>query len=250
MRKGIIIMLAWPKTPAIQTGAWYEGLMKLLGFNKNGYYMAGHSAIVLVDPENGELNYFDFGRYHAPLGHGRVRDKITDPDLDIKATARFNSKGQIVNLEEILLLFDANKEAFHGKNTMYASVYYDADVQKALDFAIKLRNNSPIPYGPFKQGGTNCSRFTSSVFRAGSSNFWKRLRLLAPTSLTPTTLGNVLVVSGDGYFYEIENNSVKKQKISFSKQLKNWVLPVISFSPILKPAKKKQEVESTSLIKA
>ncbi len=243
-------MLAWPKTPAIQTGAWYEGLMQLLGFNKNGYYMAGHSAIVLVDPDNGQLNYFDFGRYHAPLGHGRVRDRITDPDLDIKTSGRFNSKGQIINLEEILLLFDANKDAFHGKNTMYASVYDGADVSKAYNFAKRFQNSSPVPYGPFKYGGTNCSRFTSSVFRAGCSNFWKKLRLLAPTSLTPTTLGNVLVVSIDGYFYEVENGIVKKRRISFNKQLKNWVLPGISMKIASRKIKKGREVNSTTLINA
>ncbi|NJO90907.1 MAG: hypothetical protein HC831_19550 [Chloroflexia bacterium] len=213
MKKGTVIMLAWPKTPAIQTGAWYEGLMKLLGFNKNGYYMAGHSAIVLINTETGQLNYFDFGRYHAPLGHGRVRDKITDPDLNINTKAIFDEKGRIANLKELLLSLDANKDAFHGKNTLSASVYYGADIHNAFDFAKRLQNKSPIPYGPFKRGGTNCSRFTSSVFRAGCSNFWKKLRLLAPTSLTPTTLGNVLVVSSDGCFYEVENGVMKKQRI-------------------------------------
>ncbi len=250
VKKGIVIMLAWPKTPAIQTGSWYEGLMKLLGFNKNGYYMAGHSAIFLVEPDIGHLNYFDFGRYHAPLGHGRVRDEITDPDLDIKTTARFNANRQIINLEEILLLFDANKDAFHGKSTMYASVYNGADVSKAYNFAKRLQNSSPIPYGPFKFGGTNCSRFTSSVFRAGNPGFWKKLRLLAPTSLTPTTLGNVLVVSSDGYFYEVENGTVEKRKISFYKQLKNWVLPGVSMKIASRKIKKVRKVNSTTLIKA
>ncbi len=250
MNKGIIIMLAWPKTPAIQTGAWYEGLMKLLGFNRNGYYMAGHSAIVLVDPNNGELNYFDFGRYHAPLGHGRVRDEITDPDLKINAKACFDQKGRIANLKDLLLLFDANKDAFHGKNTMYASVFNGADVNKAYNFAKKLQGNCPIPYGPFKHDGTNCSRFTSSVFRAGSLSFWKNLRLLMPISLTPTTLGNVLVVSGDGYFYEVENGVVKKQKINFYKQLKNWVIPAIMLNTPLNSIKRSKDVKSTTLIKA
>ncbi len=242
-------MLAWPKTPAIQVGSWYEGLMKLFGFNKNGYYMAGHSAIVLVDSETGKLNYFDFGRYHAPIGHGRVRDKITDPDLKINTQASFNRNGEIANLEEILLLVDANKEAFHGKNTMYASVYYGADVKKAYSFAKKLQNKGAIPYGPFEIKGTNCSRFTSSVFRAGSVNFWKKLRLILPTSLTPTTLGNVLVVAGDGYFYDVENNRVKKQTLNFYKQLKNWVLPTISFNITSKLTRRNKEIESNSLIK-
>lgn len=236
-------MLAWPKTPAIQVGSWYEGLMKLLGFNKNGYYMAGHSAIVLVDPENGELNYFDFGRYHAPMGHGRVRDKVTDPDLNINTKAKFGQNGQIVNLNEILLMLDANKDAFHGKNTMYASVYYGADVKKAFSFAKKLQNKGAIPYGPFEMKGTNCSRFTSSVFRAGTSAFLKKVRLLLPTSLTPTTLGNVLIVSSDRYFYEVEKSMVKKKKTGINTQLKNWILPAITLKNNFKQTKVESKIK-------
>lgn len=248
MIKGIIIMFAWPKTPAIQVGSWYEGLMKFLGFNKNGYYMAGHSAIVLVNPENGELNYFDFGRYHSPVGHGRIRNNETDPDLIVDTKARFNKNGQITNIDELLLLFDANKDAFHGKNTMYASVNYATNFEKALKFAKKLQNKGAIPYGPFELRGTNCSRFTSSVFRAGSKNVWKKFRLLVPICLTPTTLGNVLVVSSDGFFYEVENNSVKKHKISFSKQLKNWVIPSFLLKIRFKSTNNRKEVKPATLI--
>jgi len=228
MNKGIIIMLAWPKTPAIQVGSWYEGFMKFLGFNKNGYYMAGHSAIVLIEPNSGEMNYFDFGRYHAPIGHGRVRNKTTDPDLAIATRAKLDSNGEISNLQEILRLLDANKEAFHGKNKMYASVYYQADYQNAYAFAKKLQKREAIPYGPFELRGTNCSRFTSSVFRAGCPSFVKKLRLLMPTSLTPTTLGNVLIASGNNIFYELENNVLEVKTVNFKKQITNWIVPSIT----------------------
>ena len=250
MNKGTIIMLAWPKTPAIQVGSWYEGFMKLLGFNKNGYYMAGHSAIVLVEPETGELHYFDFGRYHAPLGHGRVRNKVTDPDLNTNAKAMFNEKGSIINLHKILLLLDGNKDASHGKNTMYASVHYGANFQNALEFAEKLQSKGAIPYGPFDLKGTNCSRFTSSVFRAGSKSFWKNLRLLLPTSTTPTTLGNVFIASTSNVYYEVENNSIKEQRMSFTKQLKNWIIPSISTRKDLNNTGLSKVADSQSLINA
>jgi len=248
--KGAIIMIAWPKTPAIQVGSWYEGLMRLLGFNKNGYYMAGHSAIVLIKPKNGELNYFDFGRYHAPLGYGRARDKITDPDLDIDVKAKFDDKGVIINLHEILLQLDANKEAFHGKNTMYASVFYGANVDKAYEFAKTLQSKGAIPYGPFETKGTNCSRFTSSVFRAGDTGLAKNLRLVMPTSLTPTTLGNVLIASNTNIFYEIENNIIKEQPINFIMQLKNWIIPIIKIKRRRAGERKNEKIDSKTLIKA
>ena len=45
---------------------------------KGNYYKVGHSAIVLINPNQLKCHYFDFGRYHAPKNYGRVRDEITD----------------------------------------------------------------------------------------------------------------------------------------------------------------------------
>jgi hypothetical protein len=81
MFSGFALALAWPETLCKQAGSWYDYHMHYLGINKKGYYKVGHSALVLVNQSSGNCQYFDFGRYHAPHGLGRVRSERTDNDL-------------------------------------------------------------------------------------------------------------------------------------------------------------------------
>ena len=71
---GFAIALAWPETYCKQAGSWYEFITAALGINRNNYYKAGHAALVLVDGINKTCHYFDFGRYHSPFQHGRVKE--------------------------------------------------------------------------------------------------------------------------------------------------------------------------------
>lgn len=230
--KAAIIMLAWPDTPAIQVGSWYEPLMKWCGFNKNGYYKAGHSAIILVDSITGVLHYFDFGRYHTPVGHGRVRDKFTDPDLSIKEKAEFNVEGEIINFDKLLLAL-SKYESFHGKGNMYASINYHNDFDKALEFAKKQQRKGAISYGPFSYKGTNCSRFTSRVIRAGTREFYKKIQTILPLSLTQTPLGNVLILADENIFFKIENSFVHKCRANIFTFLAHWTLPPVEAVPFV-----------------
>ena len=100
---GTLLVLAWPDTMVIKIDAWYDTPAKLFGFLKNDYYKAGHAAAILVNHKTGELKYFDFGRYHSPLGSGRVRDSDTDPDLALNFIANINDSKNIINIEEIIL---------------------------------------------------------------------------------------------------------------------------------------------------
>ncbi len=229
--RAILIMLAWPDTPAIQVGSWYEPITKLLGFNKNGYYKAGHSAIVLVNPENKELNYFDFGRYHTPAGHGRVRSKLTDPDLSVVEKANFNQEGKIINLDKLLLSL-SKYDSFHGKGNMYASIAYDIDFKKSLEFVHKQIENEAIVYGPFAYKGSNCSRFTSRVYRAASNKYYKKLQTVLPLSLTQTPLGNVLIAADQNNFYKIEHSFIHKYRANIFTFLAHWTLPPVKAVPI------------------
>ncbi len=228
--KGAIIMLAWPDTPAIQVGSWYEPVTKLLGFNKNGYYKAGHSALVLVNPNTGELHYFDFGRYHTPAKHGRVRDKFTDPDLTVNEKAEFNTQGEITNMDMLLLGLSKYK-SFHGKGNMFASVNYHISFEKAFRFAKKQQEKDAIIYGPFAYKGTNCSRFTSRVCRAGNRNFYKKMQTVLPLSLTQTPLGNVLIASDKNNFYKVEHSFIHNYRANIFTFLKHWALPPIKAVP-------------------
>lgn len=185
---GFAIALAWPQTYCKQAGAWYDGLMRLLGFNRRHYYRAGHAAVVLVEAKTGSCHYFDFGRYHAPFQQGRVRSAATDPELGMKARARFQGK-KIENLREILTEL-SGREACHGSGSLYASVC-EIDFPASFAKALHMQQRSPIPYGPFVKGGTNCSRFVHKVLLAGKPSLWHRVLLRLPYTLTPSPISNV-----------------------------------------------------------
>lgn len=188
MHNGIAITLAWPETLCKQAGAWYDTPLKWLGINKNRYYKVGHAAIVLIENETGNCHYFDFGRYHAPHQHGRVRGAYTDHDLEMETKAHV-SNGKIANYNEILLELFSN-ESCHGSGALHAG-YCSINFEKAFNKAMQMQSNSPIPYGPFLPKGTNCSRFVNTVVLAGKPGFFYSLVLAYPKTLSPTPIGNV-----------------------------------------------------------
>jgi len=189
MHGGFAIALAWPETFCKQAGTWYDAPMRWLGLCQNHYYKVGHAATVLVDPENGACYYFDFGRYHAPFGRGRVRDQETDHDLKIFTKARIRSSIEIENIEEILTELFQNPSC-HGTGQLLAA-YCRINFRKTFAKAKKLQEKSPWKYGPFVWNGTNCSRFVRTVILAGAPEWNYRLKLGLPSTVSPTPLGNV-----------------------------------------------------------
>ncbi len=204
---GFAIALAWPETFCKQAGGWYDSLMTGLGFNQNGFYKAGHAAIVLVHNSSGQCYYFDFGRYHAPFAHGRVRSADTDPELKINTVADVNGEG-IINLKSILNELSRRK-ACHGDGDLYAS-FCRVKFNEVMQKAILLQKKSPLPYGPFQYKGTNCSRFVQSVILAGSPPLNDYLKLCLPYTLTPSPLTNVKALNG---MTQIRVGSTKKNLI-------------------------------------
>lgn len=185
---GFAIALAWPETFCKQAGAWYDILLMHLGINQKGYYKAGHAAVVLVQNSTGICHYFDFGRYHAPFGHGRVRNVDTDPELKINAIAQINGE-EIKNIKTILNELSERK-ACHGNGVLFASLC-KINFEKAMRKATSLQNKSPLPYGPFKYKGTNCSRFVHAVILSGIPRLDTYISLSFPYTLTPSPLSNI-----------------------------------------------------------
>lgn len=194
MHTGIAIALAWPETLCKQAGAWYDGLMNTFGFSKNNYYKVGHAAVVLIEKESGNCFYFDFGRYHAPFGHGRVRDIETDHDLEILTKAKFDENKNISNIEQILNEL-AQNEACHGLGTLHAS-FTNINFDKAYQNAKSMQEKSPWKYGPFIWSGTNCSRFVRTVILYGEPLFVEKLKLTIPYTISPLPIGNVKSLKG------------------------------------------------------
>lgn len=185
---GFAIVIAWPETLCKQAGAWYDGLMSFLNFSQNNYYKVGHAAIILISQSGEECHYFDFGRYHSPYGHGRVRDVETDHDLAIKTIPTTNGNS-LINFEEILAEILDNPSC-HGTGKIYAS-YCTINFEKAYQKAKKMQETSPFKYGPFLPKGTNCSRFVRTVVLAGKPKLSHSLKLITPYSFSPTPKTNV-----------------------------------------------------------
>lgn len=188
---GFAIALAWPETMCKQTGSWYDPFMGILGIRKNYYYKVGHAAVVLVENLSGTCHYFDFGRYHAPFGHGRVRDAETDHDLIISTKANIE-KNKIVNYTEILAELQTNPSC-HGTGVLHAS-YCEIDFNKAYLNAKNMQEQSPHKYGPFVWKGTNCSRFVRTTILNGKPSVFHHLKLKFPVTISPSPIGNVNVL--------------------------------------------------------
>ena len=192
-RNGFAIVLAWPETYCKQAGAWYDGLMELMRISNNNFYKVGHAALILIDKNNPTCQYFDFGRYHAPHGKGRVRSFETDNELIVKIKARISKNGkEIENINEITKALQS-KDVYHGDGVLYAS-YVEIDFNKAIQKALSMQNKGAITYGPFRLKGTNCSRFVNTVTRAGKPKFLHSFKMFFLQPFTPTPKRNVIVL--------------------------------------------------------
>ncbi|MFO8001550.1 MAG: DUF6695 family protein [Marinilabilia sp.] len=208
---GFAIALAWPATYCKQPGSWYDDITHLLNISTNRFYQVGHAALVLVEAGTRKCHYFDFGRYHAPFKHGRVRGEITDPGLTIRTKAELSEDGgRIDNFREILEELQSNHEC-HGDGDLHAA-YCGVNFEKAFAKARQMQEDSPIPYGPFKRKGSNCSRFVCTSILAGNPAWNITFDLKYLVFLTPTPLNNV--------------NALKHKS----------VVPKPFYQPVLKPA--------------
>lgn len=193
---GFAIALAWPETMCKQVGAWYDPLMRLTGFNKDGYYHIGHSAVLLVDDETKMCQYFDFGRYHSPHGHGRVRSAETDHDLRLNTKAQFSDDAsEILNLGEILTELYTNPST-HGTGTIKGAATR-INFDKAVSLARKMQEKDFLPYGVFERASSNCSRFVNRVLCVGKPTLFERLKLQVPLTVSPSPAWNLFAVSGE-----------------------------------------------------
>ncbi len=219
---GIAIALAWPDTYCKQAGAWYDPLMNVLKISKNNYYKVGHSALVLIKNGGTECHYFDFGRYHAPKGHGRVRNKLTDNELQLKTIPKIENK-KLLNYDELLTELQSSS-VFHGDGDLYSS-YVEIDFIKAYTKAIEMQSNSPIVYGPFVKNGTNCSRFVSSVILAGLSLKEERFKLKYFVPFTPSPSSNVKALPKQAIKQKPENHKIFTPKKQAKQKLKSTLQP-------------------------
>ena len=204
---GFAIALAWPETKCKQAGAWYDPLLYHLGINKNGYYKIGHSAVVLINPDTMRCHYFDFGRYHAPHGYGRVRSFETDHDLLIETKAILSEdEKEVLNLEEILTELYFNRST-HGDGRI-VGISTAVNFTEAIQYAYDLQDNDFLKYGPFQIGGTNCSRFVSDLIKTSTPSTFLKVKLQFPLTISPSPMWNLWSI---GRRHSIIGRSIPEQ---------------------------------------
>ncbi len=221
-RDGFAIALAWPETFCKQSSALYDPIMNFLKITRNNHYQVGHSAVVLVD-QDGKCFYYDFGRYHAPFGFGRVRSEFTDSELKINSKIEIQN-GKILNFKKVIAELSQKKEC-HGAGKLQSS-YTQINFEKAKSKADEMQVKSPLKYGPFIYDGTNCSRFVRNVISAGKPTFYRQIKLWTQYTITASPALNVAALSN----IEIQNSLEEKLKIPEKKDLKS-----VLAAPELKP---------------
>ena len=221
-RNGFAIALAWPETFCKQPVAWYNWIMNLLKITTDNHYQVGHSAVVLVN-EVGECHYFDFGRYHAPFGFGRVRSEFTDSELKLQSKAEIKDE-TILNFSAILEELSQKKEC-HGDGKMWSS-YTPINFEKAKEKAEIMRLQSPIEYGPFVRTGTNCSRFTRKVILSGNPKLLVFFKLFFRYTITASPAINVKA---------LRKPTILKTSRDAEKPLKKKLLNDVLLAPKNKP---------------
>ena len=194
-KSGFAIALAWPEMYCKQAGAWYDGILHFFRISKHHYFKVGHAAVVLVDREQQQFHYFDFGRYHTPFRRGRVRSALTDHDLRIRTAFRDTTRqAREESFHQVLEELQQNTSC-HGEGALHAS-YCRVDFGRAFEQASKMQARPHWLYGPFHLGGTNCSRFVKTVILAGRPGWQHRWRLKYMMPLTPMPKTNVSALRG------------------------------------------------------
>lgn len=206
---GIILILAYPEEMVSMIPAWYKKPLEIVGLVKNGKICAGHAAMMLIHKKTKELHYADFGRYITPFGYGRVRSKITDPELVFEYNFEVNENGQMIDKESFLQYIYANPEKTHGGPTMYASFNEHVDYEACRKFIDDLNAEGSIIYDPFKKEASNCSRFVFDSILAGMKDAKAKKKLKKKSLLTPSPLGNVFY-GCTGSVYTIKNGILEK----------------------------------------
>ena len=188
--KDFAIILTWPDATIRGDEKWMM-LFKKIGLVKNLNFKVGHTGIVIVNHKNGEMLFYDFGRYIAPRGYGRARSKLSDPRLEIKINATIQNE-EIINLSEIISHFEELKSAMYGEGRVYFSVAEDIDFHLAKEYGDSCVEQGTYPYGAVAKNNNNCSRFiTRMLMKAALKyHFWHGINI--PETIKASPISNVV----------------------------------------------------------
>lgn len=219
---GKIIVLAFPDTFVKMSDELMCRILPLVGLGTRTHIKAGHAALVLIENATGHAQYYDFGRYITPPGHGRVRSAKTDVELEIPFKAVIQDD-TLTNLNAFLLWLAEHPEKTHGSGRLLASLCEAIDYDRAIAYIENLQQQGSIPYKAFGATGSNCSRLVTETLLAATSN--KRIisGLKHNKRFTPSTVGNVEKAALDSKIYEVRAGCVQTYRGSaLQENLRNY----------------------------
>lgn len=176
-RNGMAVIVAFPEKniPLPTDPTIWNKLAHFFDFDRDGSWRVGHAGILLINKENGRVEYVDFGRYDnrrdlpekRPENFGVVRAPSVVPELDLEVKAQLDH-GYLENLDS-LLVYLAAKEEFEDYGRIEAAVYDDLNFPRMKAFIDDLKQKGYIKYGcPTQQ---YCSRFARQVVRRGGGRY-------------------------------------------------------------------------------
>ncbi|MFI0428211.1 DUF6695 family protein [Mariniflexile sp. HMF6888] len=204
---GIILTLAYPETIVMVSKEWFSPFLRFLGVGKKNYLRAGHAALVLINKENGVLEYHDFGRYITPEPTGRVRGSDTDNELHFPLVAQIEND-KITNLNAILEFLATHPKLTHGDGKMLASVCNAIDYKKARAHITNMQEKHFICYAAFIKDACNCARFVTDTLIASVTDNSIKKNLENSKWFTPSTVGNVVLANTETHAFEVSETGV------------------------------------------
>lgn len=195
-----VIIIAWPDATMRGDERWMM-FFKKIGVVKNLNFKVGHTAVILVDSQSGDLLYYDFGRYISPRGQGRARSAKSDPRLRLNAKADFGPNSQIRNLSEIIEELDSLRDVTQGVGRIYFSVAEEVSFRQAKQYADGLVLEGSTPYGAVARGNNNCSRFITRLLIKASRKYHVFHSVRYPETIKASPMSNVINVRADRRVY-------------------------------------------------
>lgn len=212
----ICMAIGWPDT-------WSKGAEKFFGWChdkgiiKDRYFKVGHAALCLIHKETGEVLYFDFGRYTCDHGRGRARGKNTDPNLEIKPKAIFDTTGNISNLKEIVNYLFSIAKYTHGEGVIYFSLYDKMNFAASMQFIDNIQQQGSVRYTTFAPNSTNCSRFVCGTLMAGSSSRKDKIKLFLTPTFRASPVGTAVDVGYQSGMYRQESADAPLEHFKMSR---------------------------------
>lgn len=193
------IILTWPDATIRGDEKWMM-FFKKIGLVKNLNFKVGHTGIVIINHQNGEMLFYDFGRYITPRGYGRARSKCSDPLLNICITADIKDN-KITNIDEIIKLFEDLKPAMYGDGKLMFSIVKDINFEKAKAYGDACVEQGTFPYGAVARNNNNCSRFITRMLMQSSTkfHFWHSINL--PETIKSSPVSNLINAVDDRIIY-------------------------------------------------